>query len=501
MKFVDIQHIVNKILSEAAGKKKAFSQSDASSTASSTASSVASSLSSGTTSSLPAMGRKERYLQLVKLFKDPSKSKVRLPTVDELRLPCSIPQPRKTVEQKKEDMQSESDLKQYEYESSDASLHSGESILITHGAPKTDPALVKAYVERMRKTIAESYCGAGSSCDCSCCAYKSDSSTIATTEDTKSQERDFASQTVLKKESSDIAVAENTSKAPAANDPTCDDTVPCTESAKLRTQASPISSVCDRDSVLQGNVASCGAIKSSASAAGSVSDAKVSAKSPLEVCSSSSDVGLDASADASSANIQDAIPEIRPSVTLDESPVSTSTKKRISTTSATVEESPAAPVKKKRRVTALEDLGIHYGKNPDDMPEDERRKFELKCPHCGQKGVECFDEFFGPYCILAAAYHIQVEEYIPSPRECSNYYRHAFFHAVHFYCYLVTKCFDNCEMEDITPPECMLKGSFKYMLNDLRKAAVTVDEKRRDLQNDVIRSVMLFGKDYLLNEN
>ena len=47
----------------------------------------------------------------------------------------------------------------------------------------------------------------------------------------------------------------------------------------------------------------------------------------------------------------------------------------------------------------------------------------------------------------------------------------------------------------------MLEGSFRYMLNDLRKAAVKVDKKRRDLQTDVIRSVMLFGKDYLLNEN
>ena len=375
-------------------------------------------------------------------------------------------------------------------------------MLITYGTTKPERGVVEQYVESMRNAIAESYCGNCKSPSCSCCSDHSDSSTIATNDETKNQDKSYVSQSVVKNESgTEVLKSLSTDVVDGCKGGSddlkieafsADGTIPCTESAKLRTQQSPprlSDHACmSHDNKKTPTSTSDSLLSSSKTKTPAGDDFKLSSKTPVDASSS---VEQDAASyapshdDVSSAHNDQATedmdsPEIRPSVTVEESP---------------------SPVKK-RRTTGLEDLGLLYGAgDPEGMPEQDRAVYDTKCPHCGQKGKECFDEFFGPYCILAAAYHIRIEDYIPSARECSNYYRHAFFHAVHFYCYLVTKCFDNSEMEEIQVPECMLEGSFRYMLNDLRKAAVKVDKKRRDLQTDVIRSVMLFGKDYLLNEN
>ena len=117
--------------------------------------------------------------------------------------------------------------------------------------------------------------------------------------------------------------------------------------------------------------------------------------------------------------------------------------------------------------------------------------------HCGQDSKECFDAFFGPYCILAGVQSIKVDEYIPSSMTVAALYCDAYQNTVHFYCFLVTRYFDQGSISELCPPHCMIKGSFAYLL-DLHSKAVDIEYSRNEVKENVVRSVILFGKDHHL---
>ena len=125
---------------------------------------------------------------------------------------------------------------------------------------------------------------------------------------------------------------------------------------------------------------------------------------------------------------------------------------------------------KKRRTTGLEGLPgvqtISTTKSGGDGGGSggggyTNNKQEGKCRHCGQIGSECFDLFFGPYCVLAGAHYLRVDDDIPSADETARHHRDAYQHAVHFFSYLVTKCFDKIKLGDVRLPDCMIQGSFR----------------------------------------
>ena len=164
-------------------------------------------------------------------------------------------------------------------------------------------------------------------------------------------------------------------------------------------------------------------------------------------------------------------------------------------TAAAASASEEPPKKRPNIPTGLEDLGPQY-----DLPWISQRigaaaKTGDRCAHCRQRAINCFDYFFGPYCVLAGVHSIKVDEYIPSAAHIARLYTDAYQHSVHFYSFLVTRCFNEATITEHTPPRCMLQGSFAYLLQ-LRSRAIEIEYNRSDVQFNVVRSVMMLGKEH-----
>ena len=151
------------------------------------------------------------------------------------------------------------------------------------------------------------------------------------------------------------------------------------------------------------------------------------------------------------------------------------------------EEATKEPAKKKRR-TGLEDLPYVGEECPGGEPPTNER-----CKDCGQRKHECFNKFFGPYCILAGVDKIDPEGDIADNDELTETFKSAYQHSVHFYCFLITRYYDLIKKEDIEPPRCMA-SSYNYLIR-LREKAKSVAENRSEVRSNVIRTIMLMGKD------
>ena len=152
-------------------------------------------------------------------------------------------------------------------------------------------------------------------------------------------------------------------------------------------------------------------------------------------------------------------------------------------------------------VDFLESTGKVYDRRGIQLiPQHERYHYTRgKCSHCGQIGKECFNMFFGPFCLLAVTSHMkQHPNNVPDYHHLSAIYKGAYSNSVKFYCYLLTGEYDEIELMNIDPTQCMVQGTFRKVLS-LWRHAKHVENESALVKTGVIRAVKLLGKDGILN--
>ncbi len=105
------------------------------------------------------------------------------------------------------------------------------------------------------------------------------------------------------------------------------------------------------------------------------------------------------------------------------------------------------------------------------------------CPHCGQKGLECFDALFGTYLVLHSIqlFTLDMNRFFPSRHYMESYFTKAFQHSLRFYCCLVTTCLDRNFSWRIAVPDCVKNGSLAFVLemfDDLSRIRMLMEEIR-----------------------
>ena len=105
------------------------------------------------------------------------------------------------------------------------------------------------------------------------------------------------------------------------------------------------------------------------------------------------------------------------------------------------------------------------------------------CPHCGQKGLECFDAVFGTYLVLHSIqlFTLDMTQLFPSRHYMESYFTKAFQHSLRFYCCLVTTCLDKNFSWRIAVPDCVKNGSLAFVLDmydDLARIRMLMEEIR-----------------------
>ena len=78
--------------------------------------------------------------------------------------------------------------------------------------------------------------------------------------------------------------------------------------------------------------------------------------------------------------------------------------------------------------------------------------------------------------------------------EITEVFKETYQNAVHFWVFMVTKCYNPVKKKTLAPPRCM-QDSYSYLMK-LHNKFAEVGKSKDELRNDVsIHTVMLFSKD------